>query len=92
MEVWVFLGVIAAIPLGLVPARIAGQKGLGAFGYYLFGVFFFVPAVILAWALPANQEVLERDALARKIAKRCPHCDELIRPAANACRHCGRDQ
>lgn len=52
----------------------------------------FIPWVIaLVWAnrRPAAVVVLQQPQEPEIVERRCPHCDEAIRPAAMKCKHCG---
>lgn len=40
--------IVADLALAIIPARIAKKKGYSAVGFYFFGLFFFLPALIVA--------------------------------------------
>ena len=66
----------------------------GVNGLRLLGVLGGLIVFNLALLAPATNELQERDdakAIMRGERKACPHCDELVRPAARVCRFCGRD-
>lgn len=78
--------VAAALTLALVPAYIADTKGRSFALWFVISLFItpLVAAVVVA-LLPPDEESLVRDGK----LKRCPKCDELIKPAAAVCRFCG---
>jgi hypothetical protein len=49
---WLFLGAI----LGLIPAEIGKHKGYSWTGFWLFGVFFFLIALIVVLILPKREK------------------------------------
>ncbi|TJY58887.1 zinc ribbon domain-containing protein [Sinimarinibacterium sp. CAU 1509] len=48
-------------------------------------------ALLVLIAMPPNAEVQRERKLAAGVAKECPTCLELVRPAARQCPHCGSD-
>lgn len=48
----VVIFLIVLLGLGFIPASIANSKGYSAVGFYFFGLFFFLPALIVALVLP----------------------------------------
>jgi hypothetical protein len=81
----VALLVLAWLGLACIPGSIAESKGRPFFGYWLFGLFFFLPALIVALLQPSLES--RRAASARS----CPHCLSAIPAAASVCAHCRRD-
>ena len=76
--------------LALIPAAIAASKGRSGFGYWVFGLFFFVIALIVA--LVVSDESRPRDAaVTRPTRVQCPRCAELVAAGAMACRFCGME-
>lgn len=68
--------------LGLIPALIAQRKGRSFIGYWAFGTFFFIIALIVALVVsPPNGRSNGRVA--------CLRCAELLAPGAVMCRFCG---
>ena len=59
--VWVILSVIW-IALALWPARVAGRKGHSFFGYFIFSLFFFPAALIVAYLVQDRTTVRDRPA------------------------------
>jgi hypothetical protein len=47
---WIILALIW-VAIAFWPARVAGRKGNGFFGYFIFSLFFFPLALILAYVL-----------------------------------------
>lgn len=76
-----------ALVLGLLPAGIAQGKGASFFPWYAYGVLLFPIALIHSLVMRETDEAL----IGRGRAKRCPHCQSLITPAATVCKHCSRD-
>jgi hypothetical protein len=73
--------------LGLIPAVIAGRRGLSVLTWWLYGALLFPVAVIhVFFATPESVTIAGRAP-----ARPCPHCAETIRPEAKVCKHCGRD-
>ena len=61
---------ILGLLLGVVPARIAKKKGYSFAGFYLFGLFLFIPAVIVALILTdRNAAEAPASSAADEIAK-----------------------
>ena len=50
--------VVLAI-LAVIPSVIAARKGRSAFGFYLFCLLFFVPALIVVLLIPATGDSVE---------------------------------
>lgn len=76
--------------LAVIPAGVATSKGRDFFPWWLFGLAFFLPAliaVLIVSDLSASEEALVAEGRRR----RCPHCAEAIRLEANVCPHCHRD-
>jgi ribosomal protein S14 len=82
---------IPLLLLALIPAKIASNKGYSFAAFYIFGVFLWLVAIIVAAVISPRTDALERKRLASGESQRCSHCAEIIRRDANVCRHCGRD-
>ncbi len=78
---WVALSVLVALF-----AYGRGHNMLAVFGFLLLGLLFSPLVALIAAALipPSDQSLIDKGR-----AKQCPHCLELVRPAANVCSHCG---
>lgn len=80
------------LPLCVVIAWGAEQKGLGGVGYFFLSLFLSPIVGLIGVALsPPNIEKIERRALRSGNARRCPACAELVRRQAIICRFCGAD-
>lgn len=86
-----FIPFLAALVLGVLPAAIANSKGRSFGGWYVFGVFLFLPALIAAFVIDARPAAPAGASTMAGPMRRCPHCDEEVRPLAVVCKHCGRD-
>jgi len=53
---WWILIAVAWIAIAFWPARVAGRKGHGFFGYFVFSLFFFPAAVIVAYLVEDRTE------------------------------------
>ncbi|HEY3813065.1 MAG TPA: hypothetical protein VGL66_07545 [Caulobacteraceae bacterium] len=73
----VFFFLIGLPLIALIPAAIARSKGRNFFVWWLYGVFLWIIAFVHSILIGP--------------ARRCPHCDEGIRPEARVCPHCQRD-
>lgn len=58
--------IVVALLLAVIPARIARGKGYAYGTFYAFGVFFFLPALIVALCIKDKNEVSAQDLLAYK--------------------------
>lgn len=61
----VFLWLLFVCGLALIPATIAGNKGYSRVGYWFFGLFFFLPALIVALVIRAKDGSQQSPAPAR---------------------------
>lgn len=71
---------IVALILGLLPAAIASSKGRSFFGWYIYGVFLFIIAIIHSILLQKNENTPGM--------KKCPHCASIIPEEAKTCPAC----
>lgn len=80
--IWLFLSLIVAL--------MAENKGHSGIGALILSLLFspFVWAIVVAASQP-NQRELDRKDIKSGKAKRCPACDEIVRPKAKVCKHCG---
>jgi RNA polymerase subunit RPABC4/transcription elongation factor Spt4 len=85
---WLFLWIALSIAAGVI----AGNKGRSFFWFTLLAVVL-SPAIGILAALMAKQNVAAQEAaaIASGYSRKCPHCSELIKSEARACKHCGKD-
>jgi hypothetical protein len=82
---------IFAALLGLIPAKIAWNKGQQSFAaWWLLGAALFIIALPLALLIRPDEQALERRRLAEGM-KKCPYCAEFVKKEATVCKHCGRN-
>ena len=55
MEIVLIIGILAILILPVIPASIAKKRGYSAVGFYFFGLFLFVPALIVALVIQDKQ-------------------------------------
>lgn len=55
---WTILMVIIWIAIAFWPARVAGRKGHSFIGYFIFSLFFFPAALIVAYLVPDHRAVV----------------------------------
>lgn len=80
--------IVTLAVISCLPAVIAKNKGRSFGGWWLYGFLLFPIALIHSLVAPANVDGLEEQALANGNRK-CPHCAEMVKVAAQVCKHCG---
>jgi len=85
-----FLFFLVNAGLALIPAAIAQGKGRSFFGYWVFGLFFFVIALVVALVV-SDESGAPGTAQTGPTRVPCPRCAELVAAGAVACRFCGMD-
>jgi hypothetical protein len=83
--IWL-VAVIAVACLNIIPARIAKSKGYSWAGFWFFGWFFFIPALMTALIMPTKPGYGQVEP-----SKVCPKCAESVKPEAVICRYCNSD-
>jgi hypothetical protein len=81
---------LIVILIGLIPAKIASDKGRSFVGWWFYGSALFIIALPHSLMISPDAKALEQQQLAEGL-KQCRHCAELIKSDANVCRYCGRD-
>lgn len=91
-SVEVLLIFVLAIGVSLIPAFIASKKGYSFVGFWLFGVFFFVVALVVALVIsPKPGFAPSQMAMRTGTLATCPSCAEPVLAQAIVCKHCQRD-
>ena len=78
MEALIILGLLACIP-----AKIAQGKGRNAVLWFVYGLFFFLIALIHSLFLKPNAKASGY--------KQCKSCLSAVHELASKCKHCGSD-
>lgn len=77
--------------LGLIPAAIAQNKGRSFFVWWIYGAALLIVALPHSIFMKTDHAAKEQREISDDGKRKCPHCAELIKPAAKVCKHCGRD-
>ncbi|MDE9483935.1 zinc ribbon domain-containing protein [Xenorhabdus bovienii] len=85
------LFLILAAVLGLLPAKIAANKGRSFGAWWLYGFLLFLIAFIHALALESDQEAIEKKKMDSGEMTKCPFCAETIKSEAFVCKHCNKE-
>jgi len=82
-----FIGIAAvAAAVGLIPAKIASDKGRDFLTWWIYGTCLPLISIIHAATLQPTRQAMRADGYLP-----CPWCKEMIRSDASVCRYCGRD-
>ena len=73
---------IISLIAGLVGAIAAERKGRNWLLWLVICILFPFAVIVILFLPPV---------LARGIAKKCPHCAEIVKHEATTCKHCGND-
>jgi len=60
--IWLILIALVWIAIAFWPARVAGRKGHSFIGFFIFSLFFFPAALIVAYVVPDRTSVLPAHA------------------------------
>jgi hypothetical protein len=74
--------IIINLIAGIIGAVVAERKGRNWPLWLVLCILFPFMLVVILFLPPV---------LARGVAKRCPHCAEIVRHEATVCKHCGKD-
>ncbi len=83
ITLWIVLSILVALY-----AFARGHSTINVFGFLLLGLVFSPVIALIGAALipPSDKSLIDKG-----LAKKCPHCAELVKPEADVCSHCGRD-
>jgi ABC-type amino acid transport system permease subunit len=98
--IWVFIWLVFSIVFSFIVAQIARNKGYSFGGFFIFGVFAFIPALIVILLLPAKSQPAPSEPQTADVnivvsqpepprPKQCQYCASLNPPDAYKCQHCG---
>lgn len=76
--------VVVVALLGLIPAKVAADKGYSFGAFWLFGAALLIVALPVALLMPPKDTQHVGGAL-------CPSCHERVQLEATVCPHCRRD-
>lgn len=98
--IWIFIWLIFSMVFSFIIAQIARNKGYSFGGFFVFGVFAFVPALIVVLMLPNKTLPAQQVASSTDVnivvsqpvppsPKQCQYCASLNPPDVYKCQHCG---
>jgi hypothetical protein len=98
--IWIFVWLIFSLVFSFIVASIAQRKGYSFGGFLIFGVFAFVPALIVALMLPTKLRQVQETPIystsednatpvASPSPKQCQYCASLNPPDVYKCQCCG---
>ena len=99
--IWIFVWLIFSAVFSYVVASIARRKGYSFGGFFLFGIFAFVPALIVVLILPYKGRAVEVQSETSGASestagvnqspspKQCQYCASLNLPGVLKCQNCG---
>jgi len=98
--IWIFIWLIFSMVFSFIIAQIARNKGYSFGGFFIFGVFAFVPALIVVLMLPNKAQPVQQATSSTDVnivihppkppsPKQCQYCASLNPPEALHCGHCG---
>ena len=62
--IWWILFAVVWVAIAFWPARVAGRKGHSFIGYFIFSLFFFFAAIIVAYLVPDRTQIPGRESTA----------------------------
>ena len=98
--IWIFVWLIFSVVFSFIIASIAQRKGYSFGGFFIFGVFAFVPALIVAIMLPYKTRPVQQATSSTDVnivihppkppsPKQCQYCASLNPPGVYKCQNCG---
>lgn len=95
--IWIFIWLIFSMVFSFIIAQIARNKGYSFGGFFIFGVFAFVPALIVVLMLPRKTQAVQYEPATAESAqpvappapRQCQYCAGLNPPGVYKCQHCG---
>lgn len=78
--------IITLALIALIPGLIAYKKGRSFIAWYIFGVLFWIAAIIAIIVVDSK----ERPWSKPKDTRKCPHCSEEVEHNMKKCNFCGK--
>ncbi len=82
--------ILTGLVLGIIPGIIARKKGRNFWLWYLYGVAFFLIALVHSLLISKTPEQKRLDMLEQGYVE-CPFCKEFIKDGAQICPHCQKE-